>query len=381
MNEISPNSQKFFQKQLLDWFAQHQRDLPWRRTYTPYHVWVSEIMLQQTQVKTVLPYFERWVKTLPTIKAVARASEEKILKLWEGLGYYSRARNVHKAAKIIVEKHNGKFPGAIEQIRALPGIGRYTAGAIASIAFSQNEPLVDGNVIRVLSRLTNDSANTRESKVMERYWHTAEQLIPLGRARYFNQAIMEFGALICTPKNPACDRCPIRSVCKASKAGTVENLPNRGKATEKIPIRVAIAVIRHPDVFKNPIKPNKFFIQKRRHKGLMGGLWEFPGGKLEPTETPEKALHREIKEEIGITLKSPRPILRIKHAYTKYAVDLHCFLADYKEGKIRLTAAQDHRWVTIDEMKKLAFPAANVKIINHLRSLDLESNHPIIVTS
>lgn len=352
-------------QELLAWFAQHQRDLPWRHTYDPYQVWVSEIMLQQTQVKTVLPYFERWMKALPTIEAVARASEERILKLWEGLGYYTRARNLHKAAKVIVEKHNGKFPQNLTDIRALPGIGRYTAGAIASIVFNQAEPIVDGNVIRVLARWTNFRKNTRDKKNLESIWSQAKALIPKSDARNFNQALMEFGALVCTPKNPACEKCPLQSVCKAYKAGTVDSLPNRGPSTRKIAITVALAIIRHPDAHKDPAKLNKFFIQKRQHKGLMGGLWEFPGGKLEPHETPEQALHREIKEELGITLKNPRPFMNIKHAYTRYTVDLHCFLADHVDGKIKATA-QDHRWATMEEMKKLPFPAANVKLIKKL---------------
>lgn len=331
-------------------------------------------MLQQTQVKTVLPYFDRWMKALPNIEAVASASEEQILKLWEGLGYYTRARNLHKAAKVIVGKHDGKFPHNLADIRALPGIGRYTAGAIASIAFNQPEPIVDGNVIRVLARWTNFRKNTRDKKNLEFIWSLAKSLIPKESTRHrsahnisarnFNQALMEFGALVCTPKTPSCVSCPLKKECQAFAKGTQEEVPNLGPKSEKIAIQVALAVIRHPDSVHG--KVNKFFIQKRQHKGLMGGLWEFPGGKLKPSETPEKALHREIKEELGITLKNACSILRIKHAYTKYTVDLHCYLADYAEGKIQLNAAQDHRWATLDEMKKLAFPAANVKLIDHL---------------
>lgn len=376
MNKISSKAVRFFQKSLLYWFSANRRDLPWRRTYDPYQVWISEIMLQQTQVKTVLPYFDRWMKALPNIESVARADEDKILKLWEGLGYYTRARNLHKAAKVIVEKHNGKFPQHLTDIRALPGIGRYTAGAIASIAFNQPEPIVDGNVIRVLARWTNFRKNTRDKENLEFIWCLAKSLIPKKstrtiNARNFNQALMEFGALVCTPKSPACSSCPVKAECQAFAKGTQEKIPNLGPKSKKIAIQVALAVIRHPET--NPSKSNKFFIQQRQHKGLMGGLWEFPGGKLEPSETPEKALRREIKEELGITLKSPRPILRIKHAYTKYTVDLHCFLADYADGKIQPATAQNYRWATLREMKKLAFPAANAKIIDHLRKKTFDS--------
>lgn len=345
---------------LLKWFKKNQRDLPWRRTYDPYQVWVSEIMLQQTQVKTVLPYFERWMKSLPTIESVAQADEGKILKLWEGLGYYSRARNLQKAAQIIVEEHGGKFPESHNDILKLPGIGPYTAGAIASIAFNQEKPIVDGNIIRLIARLKNDARNTRDPKVLKEYWQIAQEWIPKKEARNFNQAMMEFGALICTPKNPECSDCPLKSHCKALKRGTVDRLPNRGPAQEKVDIQVAIAIIQ---------KSNKIFIQKREKTGLMGGLWEFPGGKLKPKETPAKALHREIEEELGITLKNVQPFQNIKHAYTNHRVDLHCFLADYDRGRLQCKSAIDHQWIPLDELEKFAFPAANGRLIKSLKKL------------
>lgn len=358
MKTFTPNTIAFVQKNLLQWFEENQRDLPWRRTYDPYHVWISEIMLQQTQVKTVLPYFDRWLKALPTIQSVAEADEQTILKLWEGLGYYSRARNLQKAAQVIVAEHGGVFPSDPAAIRKLPGIGPYTAGAIASIAFNQEQPIVDGNIIRVLARLLNDPSNTRDRATMEHYWHLAEKLIPKGEARNFNQAMMEFGALQCTPKNPKCGTCPLQEKCEAFAADTQDVLPNRGESTTKVNLQVSVALIQ---------RSNKIFIQRRQHGGLMGGLWEFPGGKIEAGESPEGALHREIKEELGITLTNVQPFLKIKHAYTKYLVDLHCFTADHEGGEIVLTAAQESQWVPLEELEKFPFPAANVKIIQRLK--------------
>lgn len=358
-SDFSASTVQSVQKGLLVWFNEHQRDLPWRKTYDPYQVWISEIMLQQTQVKTALPYFERWMKALPTVQSVAEADEQTILKLWEGLGYYTRARNLHKAAKRIVAEWSGVFPSDPQVIRTLPGIGRYTAGAIASIAFNQSEPILDGNVIRVLMRLANDPSNTRDAKVQERLWRWSQALVPEGHAREFNQAMMELGALVCTPKVPQCGACPVREACLARTKGTVESLPNRGASTEKVQLKVALALIQ---------KSNKFFIQKRRQGGLMGGLWEFPGGKIEADETPEQALHREIEEEVGIQLKTPVPFLKLKHAYTKYQVELHCFLAEYNRGRVRLAAAEEGRWVRLDELDHLPFPAANKKIIQELKA-------------
>lgn len=337
-------------QQLIDWFQKYQRDLPWRRGYDPYQVWISEIMLQQTQVATALPYFERWMQRFPTLRDLAEASEDEVLKHWEGLGYYSRARNLRKAAQQVRE-----LPSEKAALLALPGIGPYTAGAILSIAFNQDEPLVDGNVIRVLSRLTKDEADSR--KDTQRFWTQAGAVLPTGQARDFNQGLMELGALICTPQSPKCEQCPLESSCEARKAGVQNQLPNRGVAPAKESIQVAIAIIEDGD---------KVFIQKRPAQGLMGGLWEFPGGKVEPGESVEAALLREVQEEMGVELKNLREFKKIKHAYTKYKVELHCFLAQYDRGTVKLTAATEGRWVPKSELKDFAFPAANSRLIESL---------------
>ncbi len=348
---------QFIQGQLLSWFKQHQRDLPWRKAYEPYQVWISEIMLQQTQVKTVLPYFERWMKTLPTVADVAQAPEDQILKLWEGLGYYSRARNLQKAAKVIMAEHEGVFPSDYASVLALPGIGKYTAGAIMSIAFNQDEALVDGNVIRVLSRLFFYQKNTRLPEAERQMWEWARGILPSGEARYFNQAMMELGALICSPKAPNCEICPLQAVCKAREKGKLNQIPNRGPKKELQRITVALGVIK---------KEGKVFIQKRPEKGLMAGLWEFPGGKVEKGETKRQALKREVAEELGIQIRDIKKIKQIKHAYTSFKVDLHCFEAQCESADFRLNSAVDGRWVKPSELKNYPFPAANVRLIEEL---------------
>jgi len=360
MFQFSDQDRRFIQKNLVSWFQKNQRKLPWRKKYDPYGVWISEIMLQQTQVKTALPYFERWMKELPSINSVARAPQDKILKLWEGLGYYSRARNLQKAAQLIIKKHNGRFPNRYADILALPGIGKYSAGAISSIAFNRNKPVVDGNVIRVMARLANFSENTRLPQNIKQFWGWAEKLIPSGLAREFNQGLMELGALVCTPKKPNCSHCPVKKVCKGSQNGTAAQLPNRGEKTKNIPITVTLAVI---------CKNGKIFIQKRPEKGLMGGLWEFPGGKTRKNETGPNAIRREIKEELSVTIKNVKKIARIRHNYTKFNVDLHCYSADLDKGKIRLNFATKGKWVTPKSLTKFAFPAADKKLINDLKKI------------
>lgn len=346
------------QSLLLAWFERNQRDLPWRKKYDPYQVWISEIMLQQTQVTTVLPYFERWMKAVPSIEKVAKAKEEELLKLWEGLGYYRRVKSIQKAAGILVKENSGKMFEDYEKILELPGIGKYSAAAICSIAFNQDYSVVDGNVIRVLSRLTDFRENIHKNRA--HFWKLSESLLISGKARFINQALMEFGALQCVPKNPDCKNCPLRSQCEAYKSGTQNNLPNKGPSKSKVPIQVAIAVIR---------KNGKIFIQKRRDGGLMTGLWEFPGGRVEKNEKILEALHREVAEEVGIGICNVRPIMRIKHSYTKYLVDLHCFLADYEKGHIELRAASRSKWVQPKKLPTYAFPSANVKLIAKLLSV------------
>ncbi len=354
---MSPSQLLAFQKQLLQWFSEYQRPLPWRETYLPYPVWVSEIMLQQTQVSTALPYFKRWMNTLPDIKAVAEASEETILKLWEGLGYYSRARNIQKTATLICEEHGGKFPSDFEKVLALPGIGRYTAGAITSIAFNQNKPIVDGNVVRVVCRLMDFRDNPKSTIMVQTLWRLAEDWIPKGKARFFNQALMELGALICLPQQPTCLFCPVQTYCQALEAGSVDQIPLKVKRHPLKAITTVLAVIQDE---------KRFLIRKRPSEGLMGGLWEFPNINLKKNEVMEKALLVGIKQQHNLQITIDQTLPMIKHGYTSFKVQLHCFLCLAEKG-ISQTEGSSTKWVTLEQLQQFSFPAAHTKLIQVLQ--------------
>ena len=352
-------NEETLQKKLLSWFARHGRDLPWRRTYDPYHIWLSEIMLQQTQMNRVIGYFERWLQRYPDIDALAAAQEEDVLKLWEGLGYYSRARNLLKTARLLATDFEGKLPADAHQLLQMPGIGRYTVGAILSLAFNQDQPVVDGNVERIFARLYDLDSPVKTKENHQFIWQQAERLLPAGKARWFNQALMELGALLCLPKNPRCRECPINDHCESLRLGITEERPVPGKGRTIIPIEVATGILTHQD---------KVFIQKRRATGVWANLWEFPGGQVEPGESPEEAVVREIYEETEFRVKRTEKITVVRHGYTNYRVTLHCFFCSLAPGATQpvLHAAQEYRWIDWDELARFAFPAGHRKLIDLL---------------
>ena len=367
----SPKIIQRIQQSLLEWYQREKRDLPWRNTDDPYHILVSEFMLQQTQVKTVIPYYQRWLKSFPTTETLAGAREPRVLKHWEGLGYYSRARNLHRSAKLMVNEFNGNVPDSWDEILKLPGVGRYTAGAVLSIAFNRNVPVLDGNVKRVLSRLFCLMENGSSSASENRLWQVAEKMVPSRLQGDFNQALMELGATVCLPQNPLCLLCPLSSACIAKKDNVQGNFPPaKVKAISK-KIEVSAAVIH---------RNGKTYIQQRPQKGLMGGLWEFPGGKIEKGETPEECLSREIVEELGVQIKIKEKILTIKHSYTQFRVTLHVFTCTLLSGKIRATCCEQWKWVSPQNINKYPFPAANVKILDHLKTNGL-NGHKLIPAS
>jgi A/G-specific adenine glycosylase len=346
------------QNALLRWFEAGARDLPWRRTRDPYAIWVSEIMLQQTRVRAVVPFYAHFLQRFPTPEKLARASLDTVLKSWEGLGYYSRARNLHAAAREIVARHGGQLPRTAEELRRLPGIGRYTAGAIASIAFGRREPLVDGNVARVLCRLFRLRGNPKEPHVQKTIWSRAEDLLPQRKVGRFNQALMELGSEVCVPRHPHCDDCPINRRCAARKHGEQDRLPTR-VAKKRLPsYTVAVGVI---------YRTGRILIDKRKPEGLLGGLWEFPGGKKRPGESLEAALRREVQEELAIAIRVDRPLVVVEHTYSHFHVRIHAFECTYLSGTPHCRACADFKWVRPANLARYAFPAANRKIIQALR--------------
>jgi A/G-specific adenine glycosylase len=343
---------------LLAWYDKNQRDLPWRRTRDPYKIWVSEVMLQQTQVKTVVPYYLRFIETFPTLKHLARAAQQEVLKIWEGLGYYSRARNLHRAAGIVVAQFNEKVPNNWESIRKLPGIGEYIAAAVLSIADNQPYAVVDGNVKRVMARLLKIEAPVNHSSSDKTFKSAAARLLDTESPGKFNQAVMELGALICKPVSPYCGKCPLHIHCRAFKSATVDVYPKRLKAKPIPRVRLTAGVV---------CKDSRVLITQRRNDGLLGGLWEFPGGKIRESESSEDACLRAIKAEVALQVNVRRFLTRVKHAYTHFRITLDVYICDYRSGHVSLNGPVDHRWVTLDELDDFPFPKANLKFIHRLR--------------
>ena len=336
-------------RRLLPWYQQNARRLPWRGAGDPYAVWISEIMLQQTRVETVIPYFKRWMERFPTLRSLALASEQEVLRVWEGLGYYSRGRNLFRAAREIVEKFNGELPPARRELEKLPGIGRYTAGAIASIAFGQNEPALDGNIRRVLARLFSMSLPARSPEGERQLWRLARQCLPSGRAGDFNQAVMDLGASICTPQKPACLVCPLSDVCRARAEGLQEELPVLAARAPVPHYTVTAAVIQRDDTV---------LIARRPSHGLLGGLWEFPGGKLEAGESLSQGLQREIREELAAEIEVGEVFGVYRHAFTHFKITLHAFLCRLAQGEPQALEASEIQWVEPARLKN--FPMGKV---------------------
>jgi len=338
---------------LLAWFAGARRPLPWRERYDAYAVWVSEMMLQQTQVETVLPYYRRWMERFPSVSAVAEAPLAEVLKHWEGLGYYSRARNLHRAAQAIVRDHQGRMPDTVEALMALPGIGRYTAGAVASIAFNRPVPLVDGNVARVLGRVFALKHPPRSPAGKRLLWFLAEAAIPSDRPREFNESLMELGALVCRPRAPQCLLCPLASQCRALAEGKPEAFPVR-EARKARPVRRGVLLLARAG--------GKLLVRQRPPDGLWGGLWEFPWVEVVGQETPAAALRR-LTKELGLAGKSAgKPCGQVSHGLTHFQLELECYALELRAPAPprRESAA---RWVSRAGLQSLALGRFNHKAL------------------
>ncbi len=348
-----------FTEQLLEWYANHARELPWRDHLDPYAVWVSEIMLQQTRVETVIPYFLRWMERFPSVEVLANASQQEVLTLWEGLGYYSRARNLHQAAQMVVEIYGGKLPEDPSELQRLPGIGAYTAGAIASMAFGKDEPALDGNIRRVLARLFNVELPARSLEGERRLWELAGEHLPAGQAGKYNQALMDLGAMVCTPRDPDCQRCPVSECCQAYALGLQEQRPLRLSRPETPHHIVTAAVIWRDE---------KVLLTQRPQQGLLGGLWEFPGGKLQPGEDLVSCLQREINEELGVEIQVEGSLGVYKHAYTHFKVTLHAFACHLKNSaQPQPLQVDDLRWVEASELAAYPMGKIDRQIAQHLQ--------------
>ncbi len=346
------NTKNTFAVSLVNWYQASARDLPWRKTTDPYKIWVSEVMLQQTTVNAVIPYYLEWIKQFPDIQSVANSSIEKVLKAWQGLGYYSRARNLYAAATVVCKEFGGIFPSEKDRLRKLPGMGPYTTGAVLSIAFDQREPIVDANVRRVVMRqlkLSGKADTAHDARIIE----FLLTIMPSKNNRIFNQALMELGALICRSKNPSCLACPVRCFCQANKHGVVDIIPEPKKVMIKN-VSAVIAVIK---------KGQKYFMQKRPSKGLFADLWEFPGGKIEPGEKAEQALVREVQEELGINVALEEKMPKVVQYYTQFKATLTVWLC----RPLTLPAVdQTHRWVGKEDFRNYAVSSGTAKIIEFL---------------
>lgn len=342
------------QTRLLAWYAKNKRTLPWRDPLRrdAYAVWVSEIMLQQTRVETVIPYFEMWMRLFPTIQALADASEQDVLNAWEGLGYYSRARNLHKAAKIVAEEHGEELPRSMAELLKLPGIGRYTAGAIASIAFGADEPALDGNLKRVYARLFDVAEPVDSPRGGKLLWEIARQNLPKGRAGDFNQALMDLGSAVCLPKNPRCLLCPLMDLCKARDNGTQELRPVR-KPKKATPYHVHAAGVI--------VRRGKVLLARRPSKGLLGGMWEFPNGRV--GSDPAGELAPVLEAGYRLKVRGREALGVVQHAYTHFKVTVHAFRCEL----LGMSDAQNLKWVAVRDLEEYPMGKVDRQIAERLK--------------
>jgi A/G-specific adenine glycosylase len=341
----------------LRWYKAHKRDLPWRRTQNPYFIWIAEVMLQQTQVETVIPYYHRFLARFPDVEALADAPLQDVLKVWENMGYYGRARHLHAAAREIVDEKGGEIPRTWEELIRLPGVGAYTAGAILSFAFGERVPAVDGNAGRILCRLFLIQEPLDRVQTRRRTFELAASLVPRRAPGSFNQALMDLGSAVCRPRNPSCSTCPLRRLCLAFSEGAQDALPVRKKRKPLPQKEMTAAIIRD--------RRGRQLIVERPPSGLLGGLWKFPGGEKRSKETTEEALRRTVKEETGMGVRVGQPIATVEHAYSHFRMTLQAFRCSRQTAHSR---GPSHRlkWVSPRSLSKLPFSRADQKVIEAL---------------
>jgi A/G-specific adenine glycosylase len=343
---------------LLGWYAEHRRALPWRQSTDPYAVWVSEMMLQQTQVATVVPYFQRWMQRFPDVASLADADESAVLHAWQGLGYYSRARNLQRAAVLMVREHAGRVPDAVEALRALPGIGPYSAGAIASIAYGKAEPLVDGNVIRVLTRLFALRGDPNRAPLKQEIWAQARALVPQQAPGDFNQALMELGAMVCAPRGARCNVCPLSKHCQARAQDLVEQLPELPARTKPTAVHMVAAIAtRAGRVLVGKLGPEA---------PRWAGMWLFPNAEVARAETPEAAAQRALLDASGLHGKASGIVCVVRHTVTRFRITLDAYRTIELSGTAQAHGVAELSWKTPNQLSDLAMPAAHRRIATRL---------------
>lgn len=348
-----------FRTCLLNWFSREQRDLPWRKRRTPYRVWISECMLQQTRVDTVVEYYRRWMKRFPSLRKLAEAEESDVLKAWEGLGYYSRARNLHRAAQQVCREHGGRLPRTAEDLRTLPGIGPYSAAAIASLCHDEPVAVLDGNVIRVLSRLFCIGGDPSKTTVRKEFMAAAQAILDPDQPGMFNEAMMELGATVCLPGIPKCGECPVHTHCTACRKSVQDRYPEK-KKRKPVPHKTVGAGV----IFN---RRGQVLLAKRPADKMLGGLWEFPGGVQESGESLPQCIQRELKEELGIEVEVTVPLTVVQHAYSHFTIELHAWCGRIRKGRPRCIECADYAWVRQEDICRYALSKADITVANALK--------------
>lgn len=358
-DSLPPSRRRQFCQKLLRWFDRHRRDLPWRRDRDPYHIWVSEVMLQQTQVATVIRYFEPFIRDFPSIQALAAANEQDVLRRWEGMGYYRRARHLHQAAKQLTTQYEGRIPDDPEVFGNLPGVGRYILGAVLSQAFDRRLPIVEANSRRVLYRLYASRIGREPQRIAPRLWKAAGELLPTRRVGDFNQALMELGALVCTPRAPQCGVCPISDCCEAKRKGLQESIPHRPITPKQIAVIEVAVVIRRAD---------RVLLVQRPLGGRWGGLWEFLHDKIRFSESYKSAARRIVRSLVGLRIQLSGELLTVQHTVTRNQITLVGFEARYVAGKFRSDFYCQGRWVPPTKLYHFPISAPHRKLAMTLLS-------------
>lgn len=339
-------------ERLLEWYGREGRELPWRQTRDPYRIWLSEIMLQQTTVAAVIGYYQRFLQNFPTVEHLAAAPQETVIDLWAGLGYYARARNLHAAAKMVVEDFDGAFPQSVDQLQQLPGVGRSTAGAIAALAFEQRAAILDGNVRRILCRLFALQQPPRSSAAEKQLWYWAEQLTPTQQVHDYTQAIMDLGATVCVPRQPLCQSCPLRKICQARALGLEQQLPLKQKS-KPVPTRREAALLLERD--------GSYLVRRRPASGLLGGLWEFPTISVGDDESAAERV-KLLLQDFAVSGEL-QPLGVIHHVYSHFRLELQLFRLSISELRV---AESGNNWYSFMELKELALHGAHKKAVGKI---------------